>query len=73
MAIELSKHMKINNHAIELVDDEQLSYGFIYSLSLIKLKTLKIYIKNNLANGFIKPFKFFAKASIFFDKKSDKS
>lgn len=35
----------------------------------MKLETLKAYLKNNLANGFIRPFKLFAKAFIFFDKK----
>ena len=48
-------------------------YGFIYSLNLVKLETLKIYIKNNLANGFIRSSKFLVKTSIFFDKKLGKS
>ena len=39
----------------------------------MELKTLKIYIKNNLASSFISPFKFFVGVSIFFDKKSDVS
>ena len=39
----------------------------------MKLETLKAYIKNNLANGFIKPFKSFARVTIFFDKKPDGS
>ena len=55
------------------MDDWQPSYGFIYSLGLVELKTLKIYIKNNLANGFIKPFKSPAKAPIFYDNKLDRS
>lgn len=33
------------------------------------IKTLKAYIKNNLVNGFIKPFKLSFGAFIFFDKK----
>ena len=65
--------MKINNHAIELVDDQQPLYGSIYSLGPVELKTLKAYIKNNLANGFIKPSKSLARALIFFDKKLDNS
>ncbi len=32
LAIELPKHIKINNHAIELVDNWQSPYGPIYSL-----------------------------------------
>ncbi len=57
LAVELLKHTKINNHAIELVDDRQPPYGSIYSLGLVKLETLKVYIKNNLANGFIRSSK----------------
>ena len=70
LVAELPKHTRIHDHAIELVDDWQLSYGLIYSLSLVELKILKAYIKNNLANNFIKPFKSPAKVSIIFDKKS---
>ena len=69
LAIELSKYMKINDHTIELVDDWQPPYGPIYSLGFVELETLKAYIKNNLANGFIKPSKSPAGAPIFFDKK----
>ena len=32
-----------------------------------------MYIKNNLTNGFIKSFKYFTRAPIFFDKKLNKS
>ncbi len=73
LAIEFFKYTRINNHAIELVDDWQSSYGFIYSLGLVELETLKAYIKNNLANQFIRPFKFPTKASILFDKKPNGS
>ena len=72
LAIKLLKHMRINNHAIKLVDNWQSSYGSIYYLALIKLKTLKIYIKNNLVNNFIRLSKFFARRPIFFNKKPDK-
>ena len=70
---EFFKHMGINNHTIELVDDLPLSCGPIYSLSLVKLGILKTNIKNNLANGFIRPSKFFVVAFIFFDKKLDEN
>ena len=73
LIIKLSKHMKINDHAIELIDNWQPLYGLIYSLRPIKLKILKIYIKFNLANDFIKPYKFFTRTPIFFNKKLDKS
>ena len=54
LASELSKHTGINNHAIELVDGQQSTYGPIYSLGPVELETLKAYIKTNLANGFIR-------------------
>ena len=34
---------------------------------------LKTYIKNNLANDFIRSLKFFVRVPIFFDKKPDGS
>ena len=73
LAIKLSKHTKINNHTIELVDNWQPLYGSIYRLGPVELETLKAYIKNNLANGFIMPFKSPAEAPIFFDKKPNSS
>ncbi len=73
LAVELLEHTGINNHAIELVDDRQLPYGPIYSLGPMELETLKAYIENNLASGFIKPSKFPAGALILFDKKPDSS
>ena len=63
LVVKLPKYIKINNHAIELVDDWQLSYSLIYSLGLVELEKLKIYIKNNLSNGFIKLFKSLAGTS----------
>ena len=73
LAAKLLKYMKINNYAIEFVDDRQPLYSLIYSLRLIKLKILKTYIKNNLANSFIRPFKSSARVHIFFNKKPDES
>ena len=67
------KNIKINKRVIKLEESKQPFFGFIYSLKLIKLEILKIYIKINLANGFIQPFKSFAKAPILFDKKLDKN
>ncbi len=71
LIIELFEHISINNHAIELIYDEQPLYSPIYTFSLLELEKLKVYINNNLANGFIKPFKFFTGAFIFFNKKPD--
>ncbi len=39
----------------------------------MELEILKAYIKNNLANGFIRPFKSPTGASILFDKKLNDS
>ena len=71
LATKLPKYIKINDYAIELVDDWQPPYSLIYSLGLVELETLKVYIEKNLANGFIKPFKSLVRVSILFDKKSD--
>ncbi len=73
LAAELSEHTGINDHAIELVDDWQPLYGPIYSLGPVELETLKAYITNNLASGFIRPSKSPAGALILFNKKPDGS
>ena len=65
---KLLKHTGINEHAIKLVDGQQPSYGRISSLKSVELKTLKAYIKTNLANGFIKLFKSPADSPIFFNR-----
>ena len=39
----------------------------------MELETLKVYIKNNLVNGFIRPSKSLTRAPILFDKKLDGS
>ena len=71
LASELSKHTGINDHAIKLVINQQPPYGSIYSIKLVELETLKIYIETNLANGFIRPSKLLASALILFDRKPD--
>ncbi len=73
LAAELSEHIEINDHAIELVNDWQLPYGLIYNLGLMELETLKAYIENNLASGFIRPSKSPVGAPILFDKKPNRS
>ncbi len=55
------------------MDDWQPPYGHIYSLRPVELETLKAYIENNLASGFIRPSKSPAGAPILFDKKPDGS
>ena len=57
LAMELPKNTNINKYAIELQDDKQSPYEPIYSLGLIELETLKIYIKAHLKTGFIQLFK----------------
>lgn len=42
LAAKFLEYIKINNHAINLVWDQQFSYTSIHSLRLAKLETLKI-------------------------------
>lgn len=70
---KLIKLTKINNYAINLIKGQQPSYGPIYSLKLVELKILKTYIETNMANGYIKPSKSSADASILFVKKCNDS
>ena len=62
-----------NEHAIELEEGKQPSYGPIYSLGPVELKTLKTYIKTNLSNGFIRALKLPADAPILFIRKPNGS
>ena len=72
-AAKLPKHIGMNNHSIDLIDDKQPPYSLIYSLGLMELKTLKTYIETNLANNFIRPFKSPASNLILFIHKKDGS
>ena len=72
-AAELPENTGMNEHAIELEEGKQPPFGPIYSLGPVELKTLKIYIKTNLANGFIQPSKSPAGAPILFNRKPDGS
>ena len=71
--MELSENTEMNKYAIKLEEDKQLLFGPIYSLGPVELETLKIYIKTNLANGFIRPSKSPAGVLILFDRKPDRS
>ena len=73
LASELPEHIKVNDHAIELVDSQQPPYGPIYSLGPVELETLKAYIETSLVNRFIRLSKSPAGAFILFDWKSDGS
>ena len=72
-ALILPEIIDLNQHAIELQKSQQSPYGLIYSLSPVELKTLKTYIKTNLANRFIKPSKLPIGAPILFVQKLDNS
>lgn len=73
LAAQIRKYIKLNNYTIKLIDNQQLSYKFIYNLRLIKFEVLKIYIKIHLANNFIRFFKFSSEEFIHFVKKFHKS
>ena len=72
-AVEFSENTRINKYAIKLEKDKQLFFNLIYSLKLVELKILKIYIEINLANSFIQLSKSLTRAFILFNKKLDKS
>ena len=71
--IKLLKYININNYIIKFKKNKQSFFKLIYSLKLIKLKILKIYIKINLINKLIKLFKSYTKNFIFFNKISNKN
>lgn len=43
----------MNKYIIELINKKQLPYRPIYTLSLVELETLKVYIETHLKTGFI--------------------
>lgn len=73
LASKLPEYIETNNHLIDLVENQQLPYKPIHSLKLIELKILKIYIKTNLANNFIKLSKFSINIVILFIEKPNSS
>ena len=70
---KLPENTGINEHAIKLEEGKHLLFDPIYSLEPVELEILKTYIETNLANSFIWPSKSPAGASIFFNRKPDKS
>lgn len=70
---ELPEHNGINKYAIELVDDQQPPYKFIYDLRPVVFEILKAFIETNLANKFIKPSKLSVGALILFNWKLNRS
>lgn len=71
--IKLSENINITEHLIKLENGKQLFYKLIYSLKLIKLVTLKIYIKTYLKTRFISLIKFFINTVTIFDEKPNSS
>ena len=65
----LPEGTKANEHVIKLEEGKQPSYGPIYSLGPVEFATFKIYIKTNLANGFIRALKLLASTLILFVRK----
>ena len=63
----------MNDYIIKLEEGKQPLFSLIYSLGLVELETLKTYIKINLTNDFIWPFKSPTQAPILFDRKPDKN
>ncbi len=59
------------DHAIELEPRKTPPFDPLYNLSEYQLKTLREYIDENLANGFIQPFKSSAGAPVLFTPKPD--
>lgn len=68
---ELPEYTGINKHVIKLIDDQQSPYGPFYSLEPVELETLKVYIKTNPVNKFIRLSKSAADVPILFDRKLD--
>ena len=71
--MELSENIEINKYIIEMKKSKQPPFRPIYSLGPVELETLKIYIKTNLANNFIRFFKSSTGAFILFDRKLDRN
>lgn len=72
-ALVLPKQIKPNKYEITLERDKEPLYGPIYSLGLVELETLKVYIKIHLKTRLIWPSKSPPNAPILFDKKLDNS
>lgn len=67
----LLKQTKFNEHNIKLKNDKYPPYRPIYNLSLVEVKTLKIYIKIYPKTRLIWPFGYLIGASILFNRKLD--
>lgn len=70
LAMKLLNYTKINKNTKNLVENKHQYFGPIYSLTLVELETLKMYIKTHLKIEFIYLFQSLANFSILFDKNS---
>lgn len=68
---KLLNNTSVNKYGIKLINKKQPLYEPIYTFSLVKLETLKVYIKIYINIGFIRLSKSLASIPIFFDKKPD--
>lgn len=53
LIMKFFKNTNINKYTIKLVNGKQLFYGPIYTLRLVKLETVKTYIKTHLKAKYI--------------------
>lgn len=67
--MELFENADIYEYTIELIKGKQLLYELIYTLSPVKLVTLKMYIETYLKTRFIWLLNSLTSAPNFFDKK----
>ena len=72
-AEKLLPHCPNVDHEIPLIDGVKPTYGPIYNLSELELKTLKEYIDRMLAKGFICPSKSPFRSPVLFVKRADGS
>lgn len=70
---KLLEHTRINDYVIELIDGKRPLYYSISSLKLVELEILKIYIKTNQPNNFIRSSNFLTGTLIFLVQKLDVS
>lgn len=72
LIVKLPEYIKINNYTIKLKKASSHPMDLLnYAKEPVKLEILKIYIKTNLANCFIRSSKSPTSTSIFFIKKAN--
>lgn len=73
LAKNILEYMRINNFAIQFINNQKPLYRLYYNIKSMKLEIYKIYIIIYLANVFIKSSKFLTELSIYFLKILDKN